>query len=110
MHSYVLRQSLYPTFSFSALTEASLSCLLRPLNRKNDHCESLLALSVSLSLSLYSTGQMWRRDSGEFVMSKCKIRQQSQLSEPEGTRRASTEQIGALLLHTVLQCHRLKCV
>lgn len=29
---------------------------------------------------------MWRRDSGEFVMSKCKIRQQAQLAELEGTR------------------------
>lgn len=29
---------------------------------------------------------MWRRDSGEFVMSKCKIRQEAQLTEPQGTQ------------------------
>lgn len=64
------------------------------------------------SPSLYTRGQMWRRDSGEFVMSKCNIRQQAQLTEPQGTQsqllnRAESCWTG---LSSVLQCHWLNGV
>lgn len=45
-----------------------------------------LYLRPSLSLSLCTRGQMWRRDSGEFVLSKCKVRRRSQLAEAEGAQ------------------------
>lgn len=86
------------------------------LNIKNDHCEflSLLHHYQPPSPSLCTRGQMWSRDSGEFVMSKCKIRQQAQLAEPEGFTEPAAEQSWVLLTRTrrsaLPRFHWLKCV
>lgn len=115
MHSYVPWQtvSLYPTFSFSELFTMSTAPLLNSVNRKK--MAELWALCCHYqrpSPSLYIRGQMWTRDSGEFVMSKCNIRQQAQLTEPQGTQsqllnRAEHCWTG---LSAVVQCHTLNCV
>lgn len=81
--------------SLSVLTEASLSCLLHLLTPPPLHLAEpatvTVFVAVSVPLSLGTTSQMWSRDSGQFVMNQCKIRQPAQLSEPEGAESAAEQ-------------------
>ena len=107
---YALSCALADSLSLSiplSFPELFTTCVPPPLLGSGEQ-KKMTTVSCSVcchyqcpSPSLYTRGQMWRRDSGEFVMCKCKIRQQAQLTEPQGTQ----SQLLRTGLGNALLCH-----